>query len=256
MYIDTHAHLNDPAFAEDLPTVIQNCIENSIDTVIVPGVDLATSISAIELSKNYPICIPAVGIHPHDSQKATEEDLLQIEQLAPQAVAIGEIGLDYFYNFSSPERQKEILTLQLELAKRIKKPIILHSREAQKDMISILHETKGYENGGVVHCFSGSWDEAVAFLDMGLQLGFTGMVTFPRSEELRNIVRRLPKDRILTETDSPYMAPPPHRGRRCEPAYVKIVADFIAELLGMSQEEWCELTRRNSEILCRKNTLC
>ena len=96
----------------------------------------------------------------------------------------------------------------------------------------------------------------MAFLDMGLQLGFTGMVTFPRSEELRNIVRRLPKDRILTETDSPYMAPPPHRGRRCEPAYVKIVADFIAELLGMSQEEWCELTRRNSEILCRKNTLC
>jgi TatD DNase family protein len=231
MFIDTHAHLQDKAFKADYNEVIARARSAGVQVIILPGSNLSTSRKALEMNSRDSALLPAVGIHPHDARKAGEEELRDIEVMARKqnVVAVGEIGLDFHYNFSPAEVQEQALRLQIRMAHRVKKPLILHSRESQDRLISILREEEGDKRGGVVHCFSGSEKEAYILLEMGFCLGFTGIITFKSSQELRTIASKTPLDRILVETDSPYLAPQPHRGSRNEPSYIPLIIEEMAK---------------------------
>jgi TatD DNase family protein len=251
MYIDSHAHLQDRAFHDDQESVITRAIEQDVKLIIVPGTDLHTSRKALALHHKYPFILPATGFHPHDAKKADPVSLETLEALlsSPEVAAVGEIGLDYHYNFSSPEVQKNVLRVQLRMACRAKKPVILHSRESQRDLLDILDQEKAGEWSGVVHCFSGTVEEARAFLDRGFYLGFTGIITYRKADDVRGALCITPPDRILVETDSPYLAPLPHRGKRNEPAYIPLILEQIAALLSLSIEQAAALTDENTRRL-------
>jgi len=248
MLVDSHAHLQDRAFIEDRDEVIERALSRGVGLVLVPGTDLDTSLMALDLHSRHPFLIPAAGYHPHDAKKADPEGLGALEGLLekPEVVAVGEIGLDYHYNFSSPEVQKKVLRRQLNLAVKVRKPVILHSRESQRELLSILDEEGRGKWSGVVHCFSGTVEEAGAFLDRGLYLGFTGVVTYKKAEETREVVRITPPDRILVETDAPYLAPIPHRGRRNEPAYIPLILEEIARLHGLPVNDMARIVHENT----------
>lgn len=251
MLFDTHVHLNDEQYAEDLEAVIERARQEGVENMVVVGFDDKTITRAMELVEKYDFLYASVGWHPVDAIDMTEKDLNRIEELAshPKVVALGEMGLDYHWDKSPKEIQKEVFRKQIRLAKKVQLPIIIHNREATQDIIDILQEEKAEDVGGIMHCFSGSAESARICLDMNFYISLGGPVTFKNAKKPKEVAAEVPLDRLLIETDCPYLAPHPHRGKRNEPAYVKLVAEQIAELKGLSLEEIAEATSANARKL-------
>jgi TatD DNase family protein len=251
MLFDTHAHLNAIQYNDDLQEVINRALEEGVSNIVVVGFDRPTISRAIELVEQYPFIYAAVGWHPVDAIDMTEEDLQMIEQLAahPKVVALGEMGLDYYWDKSPKEVQKEVFRKQIALAKKVKLPIIIHNREATADIIEILKEENAAEVGGVMHCFTGSVEVAKQCIDMNFYISFGGPVTFKNAKKPKEVAKEIPLEHLLIETDCPYLTPHPFRGKRNEPSYVKYVAEAIAELKGISFEEVAQKTSDNAKKL-------
>lgn len=251
MLFDTHAHLNAEQFNEDLTEVIARAQEVGIENIVVVGFDRPTITRAMELVEEYDFMYASVGWHPVDAIDMTDEDLEWIEELAkhPKVVAIGEMGLDYHWDKSPKDVQKEVFRKQIHLAKRVKLPIIIHNREATSDIVEILREEGASEVGGIMHCFSGSVEVAQECLQMNFYISLGGPVTFKNARKPKEVAEAVPLDKLLIETDCPYLAPHPYRGKRNEPSYVKLVAEQIAELKGITYEEVAEKTTANAKKL-------
>lgn len=243
---DSHAHLDVEDFDRDREELLRS-IGESMAGIIDPGCDILSSRMALDLAHQYPFVWAAVGIHPEEIGHSSLEDLAQIEAWCadPRVVAIGEIGLDYYNDEYSPhDQQQEFLIRQLDLARKTGLPVIIHDRDSHEDVLRIIREEgKGVQ--GVLHCFSGDWAMAEEALAMGWYLGFGGTSTFKNDRGVRSILARVPEDRILFETDSPYMAPVPYRGKRNNPLYTAIVAERAAELRGTTPEKIMESSLNN-----------
>ena len=243
---DSHAHLDVEDFDRDREELLRS-IGESMAGIIDPGCDILSSRMALDLAHQYPFVWAAVGIHPEEIGHSSLEDLAQIEAWCadPRVVAIGEIGLDYYNDEHSPhDQQQEFLIRQLDLARKTGLPVIIHDRDSHEDVLRIIREEgKGVQ--GVLHCFSGDWAMAEEALAMGWYLGFGGTSTFKNDRGVRSILARVPEDRILFETDSPYMAPVPYRGKRNNPLYTAIVAERAAELRGTTPEKIMESSLNN-----------
>ena len=252
MLIDSHAHL---VSLENLPDVLQRAKESEICKILSISSDLPSSLDTIKLAKETGNVYASVGIHPHEVTGYTPEIISRLEELTkePKVVAIGETGLDYFYMNSEKEVQKTSFIEQIKLANRCSLPLIIHVRDADEDLISILKSEDISPSTGVIHCFTGNYETAVQYLDMGFYISFSGIVTFKRSEELREAAKKIPADKILIETDSPYLAPMPYRGKPNEPSYVKFVAETLADVRGTTIEQIAALTAVNAETLFQLN---
>ncbi|MCX8045842.1 MAG: TatD family hydrolase [Anoxybacillus gonensis] len=251
MLFDTHAHLNATQFSEDVEQVIERARAEGVSHIVVVGFDRPTIQRAMELAEEYPFIYAAVGWHPVDAIHMTDEDLVMIERLAahPKVVALGEMGLDYYWDQSPKDVQKEVFRKQIRLAKKVKLPIIIHNRDATADIVDILREECAEEVGGVMHCFSGSIEVARQCIDMNFYISFGGPVTFKNAKKPKEVAKEIPLDRLLIETDCPYLTPHPFRGKRNEPSYVKYIAEAIAELKGLSFEEVAQKTSDNAKRL-------
>jgi len=250
MLIDSHAHIDDEKFNEDREAVLENARVGGVEIIINPGADEASSLRAIAMSEKYSMVYATVGIHPHDAKDYDTQktgQLLRKWAKKDKVVAIGEIGLDYHYDLSPRDVQQSVFIDQLSVAKEVKLPIVIHNRESMEDMVRILKEHFSPEYGGVMHSYSGSAEMAKVFLDMGFYLSISGSLTFKNARKLPEVVAMMPLDRLLIETDSPYLTPTPHRGKRNEPAYVRLVAEEIARLRGISLDEVSEITSANSK---------
>ena len=255
MLIDTHVHLDDLRYDTDREAVFQRAEEAGVGAFITIGCDLSTSTSAVKLATERSNVYATVGVHPHEVKRIEPHWFEELQQLAqqPKVVAFGEIGLDYHYDHSPREIQRQQFRQQVTIAKSLNLPLIIHTREAQEDTIAILQEEQADSVGGVFHCFSGDPWLAKEALDLGFYLSFSGIITFRNATLLRDVIRTVPDDRILIETDAPYLTPVPFRGKRNESAYVKYVAEQIAELkfgdstTGLS--EISELTTHNAKRL-------
>lgn len=232
MLIDTHTHLDDARYNDDRDTMIARAREAGVEAFVTIGCDLATSQAAVVLANQHPFVYASVGVHPHEVKHISDGWYDEFRRLADntKVVAYGEIGLDYHYNHSSPKDQRERFREQIQLARELNLPVIIHTREAQDDTITIMKEEKASEIGGVLHCFSGDAWLAKDALDLGFYLSFSGILTFQNATMLRDIAKTTPLDRVLIETDCPYLAPVPHRGKRNEPAYVTHVAKQLAAI--------------------------
>ena len=252
MLIDTHTHLDDARYEGDRDAVIARAQDAGVQTFVTIGCDLETSRAAVALAERYPFIYATVGVHPHEVKRIEERWYAELRQLArhPKVIAYGEIGLDYHYDHSPRETQRTRFREQVRVARDLQLPIVIHTREAQEDTITILREERAPEVGGVFHCFSGDAWLAKDALDLGFYLSFSGVVTFQNATMLRDIVKTVPMDRILIETDCPYLAPVPHRGKRNEPAHVKLVAEKIASIKStekpLSLEEVERITSDNA----------
>ena len=246
MLADSHAHIDDERFDADRDEVVARALAAGVSLIVNIGADMASSARSVALAEKYPGIYAAVGMHPHDSQDMKENDYRQLEQWAnhPKVVAIGEIGLDYHYDLSPRSVQKEVFLRQLDLARKTGKPFIIHEREAHADMLDIIRYAARGLNG-VFHCFSGSVETAREYLKMGFYISVAGPVTFPKSVKTKEVAKAVPLDRLLVETDSPYLTPQPFRGKRNEPAYVRLVAEEIANLRDISLAELAETTTAN-----------
>jgi TatD DNase family protein len=232
MLIDTHTHLDDPRYDVDRDLVIERARQAGVETFVTIGCDLTTSQSAVALAERHSNVFASIGVHPHEVKHVDEGWYSEFRRLAehPRVVAYGEVGLDYHYNHSSPKTQRDRFREQIQLAREVRLPLVIHTREAQEDTITILKEEKAFEVGGVFHCFSGDAWLAKCALDLGFYLSFSGILTFRNATMLRDIAKQAPLDRVLIETDCPYLTPIPHRGKRNEPAYVSLVAEQLASL--------------------------
>ena len=254
MLIDTHTHLDDARFDGDRDVMIQRARQAGIEAFVTIGCDLVTSRSAVALADQHPDVFASIGVHPHDVKQVDDAWYTEFRRLAQhrKVVAYGEIGLDYHYNHSSPQSQRQRFREQIQLARELRLPVIIHTREAQEDTITILKEEKAAEIGGVFHCFSGDAWLAKDALDLGFYLSFSGILTFQNAEMLRDIAKQTPLDRVLVETDCPYLTPVPHRGKRNEPAFVPHVAKQLAALRpDVSYEDIERTTSANAKRLFR-----
>ncbi|WP_042453805.1 TatD family hydrolase [Neobacillus dielmonensis] len=251
MLFDTHAHLNDEQFNEDLQEVIERMQEQGVSNVVVVGFDRPTIRRAMELTEQYDFIYACVGWHPVDAIDMTEEDLKWIEELSahPKVVAIGEMGLDYHWDKSPKDIQKDVFRKQIRLAKKVKLPIVIHNREATADIVEILKQEGAEEVGGIMHCFSGSPETAKECINMNFYISLGGPVTFKNAKKPKDVAAEVPLEKLLIETDCPYLAPHPYRGKRNEPGFVKLVAEQIAEIKGLTYEEVAEATTQNAKKL-------
>ena len=251
MLIDSHCHLDDARYDGDREAMIARARSGGVGHFVTIGCDLATSRAAVALAEQHDFVSATVGVHPHEVKLIEDHWYAALKTLAqsPRVVAYGEIGLDYHYNHSPQDVQRERFREQVRLARELRLPIVIHTREAQEDTIAILKEEKATEVGGVFHCFSGDAWLAKDALDLGFYLSFSGVITFQNATMLRDIVKTIPMDRILVETDAPYLTPAPNRGKRNEPAYVRHVAEKIAELHGLSVQQVEEATTQNTKQL-------
>ncbi|WP_321472556.1 TatD family hydrolase [uncultured Paludibaculum sp.] len=252
--IDSHCHLDGERFAEDRSAVIERARAAGVELMLAIGTgDGPPDLEAgIRLAEAYPFIYATVGVHPHEAAKVTEETWPALIALTahPKCVAVGEIGLDYHYDFSPRDVQQRVFVRQMEIARAAGQPIIIHTREAWADTVTLIREHWAVELGGIFHCFSGGPAEAQQALDLGFHVSFSGIVTFPKATEIHEAARMVPADRILVETDAPYLAPIPYRGKRNEPAYVVETAKRVAELRGVSFETLAEQTTENWRRLC------
>jgi TatD DNase family protein len=247
MICDSHAHLNHgQAFAEDRQAVLHRARRAGVTCILNVSTNPVDAPLTVELASREPDVLAAVGIHPHEAELAGDAALAGLRNLAasPSVVAWGEIGLDYHYMNAPQAAQREAFARQLEIAAALDLPVSVHTREADTETVEILRQHAGAP-GGVIHCFSGDWKLARACLDLGFHLSFSGIVTFPRAGALREVARRTPADRLLAETDSPYLAPEPWRGRRNEPARVVEVIRRLAEVRGVTPAELAATTAEN-----------
>ncbi|WP_020062160.1 TatD family hydrolase [Bacillus sp. 123MFChir2] len=251
MLFDTHSHLNAEQFKEDLQEVIARMKEVGVSYTVVVGFDEMTIKKAIELAETYDFIYAAVGWHPVDAIDMTEEHLKWLEELAahPKVVALGEMGLDYHWDKSPKEVQKEVFRKQIKLARKVNLPIIIHNRDATQDIIDILKEENASEVGGIMHCFSGSVEVAKQCVEMNFLISLGGPVTFKNAKQPKEVAMEIPMEQLLIETDCPYLTPHPFRGKRNEPSYVKLVAEEIAKLKGLSYEEVAIKTTENAKKL-------
>ena len=245
MYFDTHAHYCDKRFDEDRDDTLISLENAGISYVLNAGSSVRSSKTSLELADKYAFIYASCGVHPHDSKSMTDETIYDLERLLahPRAVAVGEIGLDYHYDFSPRDVQRKRFREQLELARFLKKPVIIHEREAFEDTLEIIREFPDLT--GVFHCFSGSFDSAKILLKLGWSLSFTGVVTFKNARRAIEVIKYAPLDRLMLETDCPYMAPEPYRGKRNSSLYLPQIAEKFAEVRGVAVEEIAEATTAN-----------
>jgi TatD DNase family protein len=248
--VDSHCHLDDEQFESDREVVIQRARDAGVERMLAIGTgsgppDLEP---AIRLAEKYSFIYATVGVHPHDASKATSETWKRLEDLAkhPKVLAIGEIGLDYHYDFSPRPQQKEAFAIQQAIAAASEKPIVIHTREAWEDTIAAL---RGWRSGGIMHCFTGDAAQAREVLNLSFYLAFGGVITFPKADSVREAARSTPDDRLLVETDCPYLAPVPNRGKRNEPAFLADTVRRLAEVRSTTEEALADLTTRNFETL-------
>ncbi len=250
MYVDSHCHLDFPELSDRLDTVLARMHDNRVERALCVSVTLDDFPRVLALAEAHPQLYASVGVHP-DYPDTTEPDVDTLVRLAahPKVIATGETGLDYFRTEGDPAEvcgwQRERFRVHIRAARRSRKPLIVHTRSASVDTIAILREEGADAVGGVMHCFTETWEVARAALDLGFFVSLSGIVTFRNAESLRAVARRMPLDRLLIETDSPYLAPVPHRGKMNEPGFVRHVGEFLAELLGESHERFAEITTAN-----------
>lgn len=251
---DSHAHLDSEDYAEDLDAVVARAREAGVERIVLVGLWRSEGSfgNALELSARDPGLFSATaGVHPHDAARVPAADWATLERLAhdPRVVGIGETGLDFHYDHSPRPVQIEAFRRSIALAKASGKPVVVHVREADEACAKVMGDEGIPPAGGVIHCFTGNWERARAYLDLGLHISIAGVVTFRTADDLREAVRRIPLDRLLIETDCPYLAPVPHRGKRNEPAYVVRTAEKMAELKDLSTSELARVTSENASRL-------
>jgi TatD DNase family protein len=251
MLIDTHCHLYHTEFDADRTETIERARAAGVGAMVVIGYDLPSSQRAVALAAEEPALSATVGIHPHDARTLDDSALARLSVLAqhPKVVGLGEIGLDFYRNLSPRDDQERAFRRQIELARELRLPIILHTRESESDVLEILEEVGTDGLSGILHCFTAGPEVASRCFRLGFHVGLGGVLTFKNARALQETARELPLDRIVLETDSPYLAPHPHRGRRNEPAYVALVADRLAELHGRAPAEIAEITTANARAL-------
>ncbi|MHA0857598.1 TatD family hydrolase [Paenibacillus sp. CMAA1364] len=248
MLFDTHTHLDAPEFDEDRDEVIARAVEDGVGKMVNIGFNRETIPSTMQLAEKYDFIYAAVGFHPVDAITMTDEDLAWVASLCQheKVVAIGEIGLDYHWDTSPKDVQQKVLRQQIALAREMKMPIVIHNRDAHEDIVRILKEEKAHEVGGIMHSFSGSWETAKMCLHMGFHLSFGGPITFKNAKQPKEVLAQVPMDRLLIETDSPYLTPHPFRGKRNESSHVKLVAEAAAQIKGIEIDELAQITTKNA----------
>ena len=255
MLIDSHAHIQGKEYAGEQDAVIVRAHAAGVEKIIVVGGagDMSSNLEAITLADSFANVFATVGMHPHDAKDVGADELRELRELTshPNVIAVGETGLDYYYNHSPHDVQRRVFTHFIHMARETDLPIVVHERDAAREAAELLRSEGAGALRGVIHCFTGDYGAARDYLDLGFYLSFTGIITFKNAEPLREIVRRVPLERTLVETDSPYLTPVPHRGQRNEPAYVRFVAETIATLKGLSLEEIGRVTSDNVQTLFR-----
>ena len=253
MLIDTHAHLDDEKFTEDQSEVIQRAFETGVKTIINIGYDRNTIQSTLQLIDQYDFIYGVIGWHPNNAHEMTEEDFGWLEEQLhhPKIVGIGEIGLDYYWDFAPKDVQQEIFRKQIQLAKKVNLPIVIHDRDAHHDVCQIIKEEGVKGIGGIMHSFSGSLEMAIECIEQGFYISFSGPITFKNAKKPKEVASQIPLERILIETDSPYLTPEPYRGKRNESSYVRYVAEKIAELRGIDLDQVAEITTNNAKKIFR-----
>jgi len=253
MLIDSHAHIQGKEYADEVEAVIARAREAGVEKIIAVGGagDMSSNTEAITLAKTFPDVYATVGMHPHDAKDVGADELKKLKELAANSkvVAVGETGLDYYYDHSPREVQRRVFAEFIRMARETGLPIVVHERDAAQDVADLLRAEGAGKLRGVIHCFTGNYEAACAYLDLGFYISFTGIITFKNAEPLREIVHKVPLDRMLVETDSPYLTPVPYRGRRNEPAYVRYVAEVVARVKGLSLEEVARVTTQNVHAL-------
>ena len=246
-FFDTHAHLLSEQFDKDREEVIRRIHQQGVTRMLEAGTNLEDSAKGVALAKAHDFIYAAVGIHPHEAEGAPEDAILRLKALAQEekCIAIGEIGLDYHYDFSPRERQKEVFSRQVDLACELDLPVIIHDREAHQDVMDVIQQKKGKLRRMVMHCYSGSVEMALEYCRMGYYLSFGGTITFQNAKKAEGVLRAIPKERILAETDCPYLAPVPMRGKRNDPSLIRYTIERMAGILEMTPEEAAGLTMEN-----------
>jgi TatD DNase family protein len=258
--VDTHAHLDMGAFDKDREEVIARALNSGVSTIITVGTNLESSKKAMGLAERHPQILAAVGFHPHDTSSVKKADIANLAEIAkhPRVVAIGETGLDFYRNYSPREKQLEVLKWQLDLTDELKLPIIIHCRQAEQDMLALLHVWTSHHKGpqeqglGVIHCFSGDSSAARQYLDMGFYLSLAAYVGYPGSRSAKDVIKNIPNDRLLVETDCPFLPPQTHRGQRNEPAYLPITVEVLAKIREVPLETVAKETTQNAHHLFRR----
>ncbi|MBM4298076.1 MAG: TatD family deoxyribonuclease [Deltaproteobacteria bacterium] len=249
MLIDSHAHIQGKEYAGEAAAVIERARAAGVETIIAVGGagDMSSNDAAVQLAARFDNVYATVGMHPHDAKDVGADQLATLRDLAsqPKVVAIGETGLDYYYRHSPQDIQRRVFAQFIHMARATALPIVVHERDAARDAAEMLRREGGGNLRGVIHCFTGDYEAARAYLDLGFFLSFTGIITFKNAEPLREVVRKVPLDRIFVETDSPYLTPVPYRGRRNEPAYVRYVAQTIANVKSMKLDAVAQATSDN-----------
>ena len=253
MLIDSHAHIQGKEYAGEAEAVIARARDAGVETIIAVGGagDMSSNTEAIALAQAYANVYATVGMHPHDAKDVGADELKTLSELAarPKVVAVGETGLDYYYSHSPHDVQQRVFAQFIHMARETKLPIVVHERDAALQAAELLRAEGGGELRGVIHCFTGNYEAACGYLDLGFYLSFTGIITFKNAEPLREVVRKVPLEKIFVETDSPYLTPVPHRGKRNEPAYVRFVAETIANVKGVTLDEVARVTTTNVRAL-------
>ena len=249
MYFESHAHYDDERFDEDRDTLLASFPAEGIKTVVNASSDIKSSKASIALSEKYPFFYAAVGVHPHEVENITEADIDELRELSkhPKVVAIGEIGLDYYYDLSPRDLQRHWFKRQLELADELKMPVIIHSRDAAQECFDIIKNSN--VRNGVIHCYSGSAEMAEEYIKMGFYIGVGGSLTFKNNKKGVETVERIPIEKILIETDSPYLAPVPYRGKRNDSRLLKYVVEKISQLKNIPENDICNITKNNAQNL-------
>ncbi len=247
LLVDSHAHLDGSQFDRDREATIQRATDNGISHILTVGCDLESSAASVAMAHKHRNIYAAVGVHPHEATQVTEPTLQQLRELLnqPKVVALGEIGLDFYRDRSPRDVQRDAFRQQIRLAKQVGKPIIVHDRDAHDEVLQILQKERADEVGGVLHCFSGDLNMAKKCLQLGFYLSFPGTITYPKNQAVREVVKAIPIDKLLVETDCPYLSPQKFRGKRNEPAYVRYTAEKIAEIKGLTMADVARVTSRN-----------
>ena len=255
MLIDSHAHIQGKEYAGEVEAVIARARAAGVETIIAVGGagDMSSNSEAVALAARFENVYATVGMHPHDAKDVGADELKTLKELAssPKVVAVGETGLDYYYNHSPHEVQRRVFAQFIQMACDTQLPIVVHERDAALPVADLLRNEGAGKLRGVIHCFTGNYEAACAYLDLGFYLSFTGIITFKNAEPLREVVRKVPLERIFVETDSPFLTPVPHRGKRNEPAYVRFVAETIAKVKGVDFADVARLTSANVKTLFR-----
>lgn len=253
MIFESHAHYDDDAFDEDRESLLASMSESGIEYVINVGASLKSTASTIELVQKYPFMYGAAGVHPNETAELNEENFEWLKEQCknPKIVAVGEIGLDYYWDEPEHEIQKLWFERQLDLARELGKPLIIHSRDAAQETMEILRAKNAHELGGVIHCYSYSAEMAKEYVKLGYYIGIGGVVTFKNGKKMKEVVEAVPIEKILLETDCPYLAPEPNRGKRNSSLNLPYIAQKIAEIKNMSYDEVVEITNRNAKELFR-----